>query len=85
MIAYTSGIADIFNPLSFTAVSLLFRKLPSKIGDALTPQQYKDIEELGILADKDDQVSSAFWHCKHTGARGGHAISAPLGIRCAYG
>lgn len=32
------------------------RKLPEKIGDALTPQQYKDIEELGILADKDDQV-----------------------------
>ena len=32
------------------------RKLPEKIGDALTPQQYRDIEELGILADKDDQV-----------------------------
>ncbi len=34
----------------------LRRKLPAKIGDALTPQQYKDVEELGILADKDDQV-----------------------------
>jgi 4-hydroxyphenylpyruvate dioxygenase len=32
-----------------------YQKLPEKIGDALTPQQYKDIEELGILADKDDQ------------------------------
>jgi 4-hydroxyphenylpyruvate dioxygenase len=32
-----------------------YEKLPSKIGDALTPQQYRDIEELGILADKDDQ------------------------------
>lgn len=26
------------------------------MGDALTEQQYRDIEELGILADKDDQV-----------------------------
>lgn len=33
------------------------RKLPAKIGDLLTPQQYVDLEELGILADKDDQVS----------------------------
>lgn len=32
------------------------RKLPEKMGDALTEQQYRDIEELGILADKDDQV-----------------------------
>lgn len=32
-----------------------YRKLPEKLGDALTAQQYKDIEELGILADKDDQ------------------------------
>ncbi len=33
-----------------------YRRLPDKIGDALTPEQYKEIEELGILADKDDQV-----------------------------
>lgn len=32
-----------------------YKSLPAKIGDALSPQQYKDIEELGILADKDDQ------------------------------
>jgi 4-hydroxyphenylpyruvate dioxygenase len=32
-----------------------YAKLPAKIGDVLTEQQYKDIEELGILADKDDQ------------------------------
>lgn len=38
------------------AVRLPCRKLPAKIGDALTPQQYRDIEDLGILADKDDQV-----------------------------
>lgn len=32
-----------------------YRKLPAKIGDDLTPQQYKDCEELGILVDRDDQ------------------------------
>jgi hypothetical protein len=32
------------------------RKLPAKIGDALTPQQYAQAKELGILVDKDDQV-----------------------------
>lgn len=32
-----------------------YRQLPEKMGDSLTEQQYKDIEELGILADKDDQ------------------------------
>jgi len=32
-----------------------YAKLPGKIGDALSPEQYKNIEELGILADKDDQ------------------------------
>jgi len=32
-----------------------YKELPNKIGDALTPEQYKAVEELGILADKDDQ------------------------------
>ena len=32
------------------------RNLPDKIGDILTPEQYKAVEELGILVDKDDQV-----------------------------
>eukprot|EP00877_Chromochloris_zofingiensis_P009722 jgi/Chrzof1/5002/Cz15g08050.t1 len=32
-----------------------YRKLPEKIGDDLTPEQYAAVEELGILADKDDQ------------------------------
>ena len=32
------------------------RNLPAKIGDVLTPEQYKEVEELGILVDKDDQV-----------------------------
>ena len=34
------------------------RKLPAKIGDALTPQQYKEAKELGILVDKDDQANT---------------------------
>lgn len=37
-----------------------YRTLPSRIGDALSPEQYKAIEELGILADKDDQVGHSF-------------------------
>ncbi|KAG2434438.1 hypothetical protein HYH02_012268 [Chlamydomonas schloesseri] len=32
-----------------------YKNLPKKIGDVLTPQQYKEVEELGILVDKDDQ------------------------------
>eukprot|EP01104_Vermistella_antarctica_P002596 TRINITY_DN12811_c0_g1_i1.p1 TRINITY_DN12811_c0_g1~~TRINITY_DN12811_c0_g1_i1.p1 ORF type:complete len:450 (+),score=131.48 TRINITY_DN12811_c0_g1_i1:79-1350(+) len=32
-----------------------YKQLPKKIGDSLTEQQFKDIEELGLLADKDDQ------------------------------
>jgi hypothetical protein len=51
----TCGVAAA-NWLTQAARCHLCRKLPEKIGDALTPQQYQDIEELGILADKDDQV-----------------------------
>ncbi|CAL5218591.1 g286 [Coccomyxa viridis] len=32
-----------------------YRNLPEKIGDVLTPEQYKEVKELGILVDKDDQ------------------------------
>ena len=32
------------------------RQLPEKIGDVLTAEQYRAVEELGILVDKDDQV-----------------------------
>jgi len=32
-----------------------FKNLPNKIGDSLTPEQYKEVEELGLLVDKDDQ------------------------------
>jgi 4-hydroxyphenylpyruvate dioxygenase len=32
-----------------------YDNLPAKIGDTLTPEQYKEIRELGLLADKDDQ------------------------------
>ncbi|PRW55993.1 4-hydroxyphenylpyruvate dioxygenase [Chlorella sorokiniana] len=32
-----------------------YRDLPKKMGSLLTPQQYKEVEELGLLVDKDDQ------------------------------
>lgn len=32
-----------------------YRQLPNRIGSLLTAQQYKDVEELGLLVDKDDQ------------------------------
>ena len=40
-------------------LSLLCRNLPSKVGDVLTPEQYKEVRELGILVDEDDQVGAA--------------------------
>lgn len=32
-----------------------YRDLPGRIGDGLTAEQYRRVEELGLLADKDDQ------------------------------
>jgi 4-hydroxyphenylpyruvate dioxygenase len=32
-----------------------YRELPERLGDQLTPDQYKELEELGILADADDE------------------------------
>lgn len=32
-----------------------YKKLPLKVGDVLTREEYKEVEELGLLADKDDQ------------------------------
>jgi 4-hydroxyphenylpyruvate dioxygenase len=32
-----------------------YKELPSRIGDALSSEQYTMLEEMGILADKDDQ------------------------------
>jgi 4-hydroxyphenylpyruvate dioxygenase len=32
-----------------------YKGLPAKIGDVLTPAQFAEVKELGILADKDDQ------------------------------
>jgi len=32
-----------------------YRELPNRLGDSLSPSQYKEVERLGILADKDDQ------------------------------
>lgn len=45
--------------MSCVGMSLQFRyyrNLPAKIGDILTPAQYAEVEELGMLVDKDDQV-----------------------------
>jgi hypothetical protein len=41
--------------LLLTALRPVCRKLPEKIGGALTPKQYAEAEELGILVDRDDQ------------------------------
>jgi len=38
---------------------LLCRKLPAKFGDLLSEDQLNEIEELGLLADLDDQVWSS--------------------------
>jgi len=32
-----------------------YRELPDRLGDQLTPKQYEELEELGILADADDE------------------------------
>lgn len=32
-----------------------YRDLPARIGEALTAEQYQQVEELGLLVDKDDQ------------------------------
>ncbi|KAK9817847.1 hypothetical protein WJX72_003032 [[Myrmecia] bisecta] len=32
-----------------------YKKLPAKVGNILTTEQYKEVEELGMLVDKDDQ------------------------------
>ena len=37
-------------------VTLVLRKLPEKFGDLLSKDQLQEIEELGLLADLDDQV-----------------------------
>ncbi len=47
-------------------LGVLCRNLPEKIGDVLTAEQYKEVKELGILVDKDDQVSTLSVCChKH--------------------
>ena len=32
-----------------------YNELPSRLGDSLSAEQYQKVQELGILADKDDQ------------------------------
>ena len=32
-----------------------YRELPDRLGDLLTPEQYQELEELGILADSDEE------------------------------
>ncbi len=46
-----------------------YKNLPEKIGDILTPEQYKELEELGLLADKDDQGVLLQIFTKPTGDR----------------
>lgn len=41
---------------------LFCRKLPAKFGDLLSEDQLKEIEELGLLADLDDQVRTQPLH-----------------------
>lgn len=42
------------------------RQLPEKFGELLSAEQYKEIEELGLLADLDDQVR--ILHASHASA-----------------
>ncbi len=53
-----------FYPVEERACVTACRNLPAKIGDVLTPEQYKQVQELGLLVDKDDQVNF-FSPCKH--------------------
>lgn len=39
-----------------------YRNLPAKIGPVLSEVQYKEVEELGLLVDRDDQVSQDMSH-----------------------
>ncbi len=43
---------------------LACRNLPAKIGDALTAEEYRQVKELGLLVDKDDQARATqqVWH-----------------------
>lgn len=41
--------------LTITTLDSYYARLPARLGDSLTPAQYREIQELGILADKDDQ------------------------------
>ena len=38
----------------------LCRNLPQKVGNALTEEEYREVKELGILVDKDDQAGALF-------------------------
>ena len=54
-----------------------YRKLPEEVGDKLTAQQYKAVEELGLLVDFDGQVGwgGAWWGA--TGVLARRAASLP--------
>lgn len=57
----------------------LRRKLPEKVGDALTAAQYAEAEELGILVDKDDQARA--WACAWLAQQGfGEAGAGKAGL-----
>lgn len=49
-----------------------YRNLPAKIGQVLTAEQYQEVEELGLLVDKDDQV------CAQCAQRAGRAVPSSV-------
>ena len=45
-------------------VSQYYKEISDKIGDSLSREQYEQLEDLGLLADKDDQgVLLQVSHC----------------------
>eukprot|EP00466_Bigelowiella_natans_P013251 jgi/Bigna1/136436/aug1.34_g11144 len=50
-----STIRQIANIYPDDDVSRYYAELPGRLGDALTPEEYKQIEELGLLADRDEE------------------------------
>ncbi len=51
------------------------RKLPEKVGDSLTAEQYAEADELGILVDKDDQAR--LWPAESP-VKQGHAMEGAV-------
>ena len=54
-----------------------YRELPDKIGSSLTPEQYRMVEAMGILADKDDKGVLLQIFTKPLGERMGGSVGVP--------